>query len=241
MEKENSSKNLNSKKASENEKIIMIDDFPVKIIKEDINSPTTDEKDNKLSKRDLSTSEKSEKEHFLNRQKIKKHFSSNNLNARKNKLKNRKISSSKHIYSIDNTPVLSNLQKNENSKKESKKRIVEMDEEDNKKKAELISEQIIQMNREHMKDYIGEYTPEIIRPIKCINLKIQDSDEESEQRQKTLKMKESFRSGSSHKNFLVKINMIGDTNAGKTEFVNIITNKKESKTNTKQAKKALKF
>lgn len=60
-----------------------------------------------------------------------------------------------------------------------------------------------------------------------------------DKKQKIIKMQNSFRSNN-HKDFLVKINMIGDLRAGKSEFVGIVTDSKKPSTSKKKAKESLK-
>lgn len=207
---------------SHKEQLININDFPIKVISEESSDDITEKKQNSGQKDTKQESELNIKLNSNNKIHIKKNFSQDIFD--KIKQKENKFSSAKNMITLSNNTTIINSNE---------------EVEDNKTKLKRISEQILNSNREDMKPYESLITPEIIRPIKCIDLNIHDSSEE-EQTQKLNKMKDSFRSCSSHKNFLVKVNMIGNIGAGKTEFVNIITNNKKPKQNIKQAKKAMK-
>lgn len=204
------------------ERVIKIDDFPFKVISEESSDHTTGKKlisDEKEPHQNILLNSNIENDKKIH---IKKNFSQDIFDKIKKKESN--FGSAKNIIFVNKTPEINPHEEIE----------------DDKTRIEKITQQILISNREDMKQYESLITPELIRPIKCIDLNTHYSSED-EQTQKQNIMKESFKSCSSHKNFLVKVNMIGNPGAGKTEFVNIITNNKKSKQNINQAKKAMKF
>jgi hypothetical protein len=144
---------------------------------------------------------------------------------------------------FDKNVNISGIKKNfsyDLNKKVQNKDLLDVDDEDEvtiKKRVRKLSQDILDSNRLDAKMFSDRKHSEInIKNLDQIDLSSTISSS-GEKKQKTIQVNSSFKSNN-HKDFLVKINMIGDLNSGKSEFVSIVTESVKPSTNKQMAKKA---
>jgi hypothetical protein len=111
------------------------------------------------------------------------------------------------------------------------------DEKEKRRRVRKLSQEILELNRMEVKESLKTKKSDFdARGLRNIDLSSNISKDELSQ--KLIRVNSSFKSNN-HKDFLVKINMIGDLKSGKTEFVSIVTDSKQPSRNKKEAKKGM--
>jgi hypothetical protein len=155
-------------------------------------------------------------------------FRNTDISMRKNFDKNVNISGIKKNFSYD---------LNKKFKDKDTLKVDYVDEGIIKKRVRKLSQEILELNRKDNKNFQKRLSD--FKRENEDNVDLSSIISSSGEKQKTIQINSSFKSNN-HKDFLVKINMIGDLNAGKSEFVNIVTESQKPSKNKKMAKKACK-
>lgn len=154
-------------------------------------------------------------------------FRNTDISMRKNFDQNVNISGIKKNFSYDIT----------NRTMDTLKPFNQSDEKDIKRRVRKLSQEILDMNRKDIKETLKRKKSDAdAKDLENIDLSSNLSSDLKVQ--KLIKLNSSFKSNN-HRDFLVKINMIGDLNSGKTEFVSIVTDSKQPSRNKTEAKKGI--
>ena len=157
-------------------------------------------------------------------------FRNTDLSLKKKIDKNVNISGIKKNFSYDINDSLRKIDQSE---------IDYSDPQEIKKRVRKLSQDILDSNRMHLKMSKSRKKTDIDNVL-LDNIDLSSvMSQQDENGQKVIKLNTSIKSGN-HKDFLVKVNMIGDLNSGKSSFVNIITESKPHSKNKNEAKKGIK-